>query len=85
MFNFSIYNSWIKKQILTPLEQILELLNKNLEILKQSKISIEKQISETTDPSFKLPLVASKTRMEIKIEEIQKHIERINIYIEKLR
>jgi hypothetical protein len=52
MFNFSIYNSWIKKQILVPLEQITNLLEKNLEKLKENKISIEKQILETTNPSL---------------------------------
>lgn len=85
MFNFSIYNSWIKKQILTPLEQISELLNKNLDILIENKNSIEKQINETTDISLKWPLVASKTRIEMKIIEIEKHVERISVYIEKLR
>jgi len=85
MFNYSVYNSWIKKQILTPLEQILDLLNKNLNILKQSKESIEKQILETSDPSLKWPIIASKTRIEMKIEEIEKHIERISLYAEKLR
>ena len=85
MFNFFIYNSWIKKQIIIPLEQIFELLNKNLEILKQNKISIEKQINETLDPSFKWPLIASKTRMEMKIVDIDKHVERISVYIEKLK
>ncbi|MDP2090749.1 MAG: hypothetical protein Q8K30_04070 [Candidatus Gracilibacteria bacterium] len=85
MFNFSIYNSWIKRQILTPLEQISELLSKNLNILSNRKQSIEKQILETTDPSLKGPLVASKTRVEMKIVEIQKHLEKINIYIDKLK
>jgi len=74
MFNFSIYNSWIKKQILVPLEQIIDLLQKNLEKLKLNKINIEKQISETTDQSLQAPLVASKTRTIIKIDDVEKHI-----------
>ncbi len=85
MFNFSIYNSWIKKQILTPLEQIFELLNKNLEILKQNKVNIEKQINEISEDSLKAPLIASKKRIEMKIEEIEKHKDKISIYIEKLK
>jgi hypothetical protein len=52
MFNFSIYNSWIKKQIQTPLQQILELLNKNLSILKENKIKIEHQIKNTKTQSL---------------------------------
>ena len=85
MFNFSIYNSWIKKQILVPLEQISNLLEKNLEKLNQNKIDIEKQILETTNQSFAWPLIASKTRTEMNINDIEKHIKWINIYINKLK
>lgn len=85
MFNFSIYNSWIKKQILVPLEQITNLLEKNLEKLKENKISIEKQILETTNPSLSWPLVASKTRTIMRIEDVEKHIEWIKVYIDKLK
>jgi hypothetical protein len=52
MFNFNIYNSWIKKQIITPLEQIQDLLNSNLIKLKESLEKIRKQIKETTDNSL---------------------------------
>lgn len=85
MFNFSIYNWWIKKQILTPLVQIFELLEKNLNILNENKISITRQIKDTTDPSLSGPLVASKTRIEMKIEELEKHKSMIKIYIDKLK
>ncbi|MFC1797801.1 hypothetical protein ACFLY2_01120 [Patescibacteria group bacterium] len=67
MFNFSIYNSWIKKQISIPLEQISDLLQKNLDKLKENKQHIEKQITETSDQSLQGPLVANKTRMQMRI------------------
>jgi hypothetical protein len=85
MFNFWIYNSWIKKEILVPLFQIIALLEKNLNILKEQNISITEQIKVTPDPSLSWPLVASKTRIEMRIVEIEKHISSINGYIEKLR
>ena len=85
MFNFSIYNSWIKKQIYIPLKQIIDLLEKNLIKLKENKIKIEKQILETSDSSLQWALVVSKTRNQMKIEEIQKHINKISIYINKLK
>jgi len=44
MFNFNIYNSWIKKQIYIPLQQISDLLQKNLDELIKNKNNIEKQI-----------------------------------------
>jgi len=85
MFNFSIYNSWIKKQILVPLEQINDLLQKNLEKLKENKRNIEKQILETKDQSLQAPLVASKTRTIMRIEDVEKHINVIKVYINKLK
>ena len=85
MFNFSIYNSWIKKQIYIPLEQIVKLLEKNLGILKTKKESIKKQILQTKDPSLQCPLIANKKRIEMRIVEIEKHIKKINIYMNKLK
>lgn len=85
MFNFSIYNSWIKKQILVPLLQIVELLEKNLNILKEQNEAIWEQIKNTPDPSLSWPLLASKTRIEMRIVEIEKHIGGISGYIGKLR
>jgi hypothetical protein len=41
MFDFSIYNSWIKKQITIPLEQIKTLLEKNLKVLNNQKQEIQ--------------------------------------------
>ena len=85
MFNFSIYNSWMKKQIHTPLKQISDLLELNLNKLKTHKQNIERQISETTDMSLQGPLVASKTRTEMSVKDVGKYIKGINIYINKLK
>ena len=85
MFNFSIYNSWIKKQIYIPLSEILKLLEKNLNSLKLNLENIEKEILKTTDESFKWPLVVSKTRTEVQIKNLEKHILWIKHYIDKLK
>ncbi len=85
MFNFWIYNSWIKKQIYIPLVEIKELLAKNKEALVKQKIEIIEQLSITDDPSKSWPLTASKTRLGIRIEEIEKHISKMDLYINKLK
>ncbi len=85
MFNFSIYNSWIKKQIITPLEQIKDLLNSNLLKLKETLKQITNQIKETKDNSLSWPLTANKLRIEKKIVDIEKHMKAMDIYINKLR
>lgn len=85
IFNFDIYNSWIKRQIYTPIKQIIELLETNLEILKHNKEKVEKQITQTNDISLQWPLLASKTRIDMNIIEIEKHISQMNIYLDKLK
>ena len=85
IFNFSIYNSWIKKQIYIPLSEILNLLEKNLNLLKLNLENIEKEILKITDESLKWPLVTSKTRTEMQIQNLEKHILWIKHYINKLK
>ena len=85
MFNFTIYNTWIKKQILTPIEQIKKLLNTNLDKLIETFDLIEIQIKDTTDESLKWPLTANKLRLKKKIFDIKNHIKAMDIYINKLK
>jgi len=84
MFNFWIYNNWIKKQILEPLNEIYNLLKTNLDILLETKTSIEKQIIETKQDAYKWVLTTQKTRIEMRIEELIKYMEMIKVYISKI-
>ena len=84
MFNFNKYNIWIKNQILTPLEDIKKLLNNNLEKLENQSELIKKQISNEINSSKKGALEVSSKRIQIRIDEITKHIEKMSLYIEKL-
>lgn len=85
MFNYATYNSWIKNQILLPLEQIKTLLLKNLEILNNQNKDIDEQLKDQTDPSKSGPILASKRRVEMRIEEINIHISKMDLYINKLK
>lgn len=85
MFNFSLYNSWIKKQILEPLVEIYNLLDKNLEILKNTNLLILDQINKANDIKLKFPLLLQQKRLEIKIEEILKHKILIRTYVDRLK
>ena len=51
MFSFGVYNTWIKKQIAKPLEQIQELLENNLILLKNSQQEVETEIKNTKNMS----------------------------------
>lgn len=85
MFNYATYNSWIKNQILLPLEQIKNLLLKNLEILNKQNKDIDEQLKNESDPSKSWPILASKRRVEMRIEEINIHISKMDLYINKLK
>ncbi len=85
MFNYATYNSWIKNQILLPLEQIKTLLLKNLEILNKQNKDIDEQLKNENDPTKSWPILASKKRVEMRIEEINIHISKMDLYINKLK
>jgi hypothetical protein len=84
MFNFSIYNSWIKKQIFDPLSEIYNLLEKNLEILTDTNRALEKQISENVDVSIQVALTLQKKRLDLRIEDIKKFMALIKVYMSKI-
>lgn len=84
IFNFNIYNNWIKKQIVEPLKSILELLSKNKEIIEKTIEELEIQISETKEISYKNTLEVQKLRLEKQKEEFEKYRVLINSYIEKI-
>ncbi len=84
MFNYEIFNNWLKKEIKYPLEQLKKLLEKNLERIQDEKQSTNEQIAKTKDQKNIWALVSSQKRVEMRIEEIKKHIESIDFYIKKL-
>lgn len=85
MFNFSIYNSWIKKQILTPLQEIRSLLSQNVAVLEKQIQDIDLQLSDKQNIPNSAALSMSKTRSTMRIEELKKHIKNMEKYIEKLK
>ncbi|NDK09813.1 hypothetical protein GW846_03475 [Candidatus Gracilibacteria bacterium] len=85
MFSFPVYNSWIKKQILTPLEQILALLEKNLSLLIQTSKDIEQQITQTHKIEYKSTLELQLQRIELQKREIQRYIPQLQESIDKLK
>lgn len=85
MFEFHIYNWWIKKQILTPLVEIKILLESSLASISHKEQEIIQQINNTSDMSYISVLTATRKRSEMRRKEIQKNIEHISIYINKLQ
>ncbi len=84
MFNFWIYNSWIKKQVYQPIFEIKTLLESNLNILKISKNSIIKQIDTTEKVSFKWTLELQKNRIDSQILNLFTNVNMLDSYLKKL-
>jgi hypothetical protein len=84
MFRFEIYNSWIKKQISKPLEDILSLLEKNLEVLTQASNDIHMQIQETQKVELQAPLKLSLKRIKMQMRDVSKYIPTLEESISKL-
>lgn len=84
IFNFTKYDIWIKNEILAPILELLDLTEKNILLLKNTETALEKQISETTDPSHRTPLELQKTRLQSKITEFEQMKKILENYREKL-
>lgn len=84
IFNFTKYDSWLKKQIILPMENLIEVLEKNEKILKNNIKSIENQILQIEDSSLQKPLELQKIRLENQLENISKTIINLKSQISKV-
>jgi hypothetical protein len=84
IFNFVKYGNWIQWQILSPIEEILLLLQNNHDTIEKTLISLDSQITLTTDPSLQKPLILQRERFEMQMENIAPMIEMLEGYKEKL-
>lgn len=84
IFNFKKYHIWIKNQIITPLKDLISLLEKNEKILEKTHENIQIQINKTESPDLQKPLILSKKRLEIQLSEFTKMKNILNEYISKL-
>jgi len=84
MFRFEVYHSWIKKQISKPLEDILLLLEKNKEVLQQTRDDITVQIKNTNKVELQWPLKLQLKRIKMQLTDVQKHIPMLEESISKL-
>jgi len=85
MFRFEIYNSWIKKQIQTPLEQIHTLLLHNKDILTQTQKDIIIQIEDTKKSEYKATLELQLQRVDMQLRDIQAFIPTLETSLLKLK
>ncbi len=84
IFNFAKYTNWIQSQVLSPITEILSLLERNHTTLTATLSALDTQIRETTDPSLRHPLILQRERLEMQLDSMAPIIEMLEGYEEKL-
>lgn len=84
IFNFNIYNNWIKKQIKDPLVSIQELLEKNSKMIQISIKWLQKQIYDTFEEKLKAPLILQEKRLQIQQEQTNNYKNIIESYMKRI-
>ena len=84
ILNFPKYDTWIKNQVLTPIIELISLLEKNENIVTNTISALNSQILQTSDPSHQKPLELQKKRLELHLEELKKMKQILASYQEKL-
>ena len=79
-----MYNSWLKKQISTPIIWIIELLEKNIKVLDNQIFENEKIVQNTENINNQNQIIFSIERLKSRKNEIEKHIFTMKSYLEKL-
>lgn len=84
IFNFWIYNNWIKTQVREPLQSIENLLEKNILTLKSTLLWINNQISQTPDDRLKWSLLLQEKRLEMQLKEVERYKTVISSYLQRI-
>ncbi len=84
IFDFKIYNYWLKKQIIIPLKSIKKILKENILKIKYEIDNSNKNIKLTKDKNLKANLELAKLRLEMNKKNLQINYENLGNYINKL-
>ncbi len=85
IFEFKTYNSWIKKQIISPLEKIISLLDTNKKKIEEKIQDIKDEANKQKNENLKENLNLAETRLSIRKKEIEKHIKNIKVFLERIK
>lgn len=85
IFNFTKYGNWVKIQILTPIEEILDLIEENLHILDSTEKTLDKEIKKASTPSLEKPLILQKERITLQRENFERAKTILSAYQVKLK
>jgi hypothetical protein len=72
IFNFVKYGNWVKNQVISPIDEIYDLLTKHQKTLKSTLTDLESQIEKTSAPSLQNPLILQRDRIEMQLESFDR-------------
>ncbi len=84
IFNFIRYGNFIRNQVLSPIDEIYDLLSKHRHTLEGTISSLDAQISTTHEASLQKPLILQRQRLEMQMESIVRVMEMLEGYKAKL-
>lgn len=90
IFNFTKYDRWIARQILTPIEELISLLEKTKKILTKSIEALEAQSRKKIGDNFwgssgTQAIQAQKTRLEMQMQQTETLLNTLRSYQQKLQ
>lgn len=84
MFDAQMFESWIKTEIITPLQEIQKLLKLNLATIETSIWETQKIAANHKEQREQWAILISKKRLELQKEEIIQLLTQMELYITKL-
>lgn len=84
IFDYKVYNSWLKKQIINPIKWVIELLEKNIKIIENQIWKIKNNIKAEKQEKLKVHLKVAKENLTIRKNDILKQKEIMQKLLEKL-
>lgn len=84
IFNYWIYNSWLKQKIANPIKWIIKMLETNIFIIEEEIKNNSTTINNLKDNKLISNVELSNVRLNMKKEEIQWYLINMNWYLLKL-
>ena len=74
IFNFPLFDSWIRDQVLQPIDEIITLLERNRQMLQKTFSDADATSQNMTDSVGKSTIDLANNRLGIQIENIEKQL-----------
>lgn len=85
IFNFPLFESWIRDQVIQPIDEIILLLEKNQKILQKTLAETSTFVQKMADNSGKSAINMTNNRLAMQLESVEKQVNILRGYSNKLR